>query len=140
MALDLTQLKKHREMIDTILRLAEDPDAAPLLEKLVVEKAASQPRIEPASRIKPDAEERASDSHRGAQVAAVRKAVAARSGIFTVGNIGDDLRGMGMDIDNISVGRVLKRLADKNSELSIAVRGIGSEPNQYQKTDRFRAA
>jgi len=146
MAIDFSALRKQKEMIDQILQLASDPEAASLLEKLIVGKgdAPAQPKPLVMPQREPRVARRKAQSvrsgQRGAQIAAVRKAIAARSGGFFVGDIGDDLRAAGIDIDNVAVSRVLQRLADQTKELFVAVRGVGKHPHRYEKTEAFRAA
>jgi len=146
MPIDLTALEKQRAMLDDIIRLASDPEAARLLEQVVVSgKSTKEPQQTPAASetkaplLFPSDRAASNDIERGSQVAAVRKAITLRNGDFTVDDVGSDLRARGMDIDNIAVGKVLRRLATKG-ELRVTQQGAGSNPNRYEKTERFRSA
>jgi predicted GTPase len=141
MPIDLKALEKQRAMIDDIIRIASDPEAAKLLEQVFTsQKKEAKPRISESPRKEPTLFPTVvSEGERGAQIASVRKVISQRDTPFTVGEIGSDLRSAGIDIDNVAVGKVLRRLADKG-EFRIARVGVGSNPNLYEKTEKFRAA
>jgi len=134
---ELEILEKRTQMIQDIKRLAADPEAKALLERLMQNGTApngTAPAIEvqiPGGR--------AISEYRGlSQIDSVRRAITKRQGQrFVVGQIGDELRQAGIAITNIAVGRVLMRL-QKSGELRIALEGGGNVPNQYEATGDFR--
>ena len=136
MALDITALdaelktlEKRAQLIQDIKRLAEDPDARALLEKI----AQNGTGIVAPSNVR---------QYVGlSQIDAVRRAIAncGAGNHFVVGQIGDALRTGGIDISNVAVGRVLLRL-QKQGEIQIAVQGGGNVPNRYEATADLEGA
>ena len=119
---ELKTLEKRAQLIQDIKRLAEDPEAKALLEKIARNGTGA-----PA----PNVREYAGLS----QIDAVRRAIAkcGAGNHFVVGQIGDALRIGGIGISNVAVGRVLLRL-QKEGEIRIAVQGGGNVPNKYEAT------
>lgn len=133
---ELELLEKRTQMIQEIKRLAADPEAKALLERLMQNGTApngTAPATEaqiPIIRI--------GNEYRGlSQIDSVRRAITKHHGQrFVVGQIGDELRQGGIAITNIAVGRVLLRL-QKAEELRVALEGGGNVPNQYEATAEF---
>ncbi len=126
---ELKNLEKRAQMIQDIKRLAEDPDAKALLEK-IAQNGTGMPAL-------PNVREYVGLS----QIDAVRRAIAkcGTGNHFVVGAIGNALRAGGIDISNVAVGRVLLRL-QKEGEIRIAVQGGGNVPNKYEATADLEGA
>src|SRR5579864_4721280 len=136
---ELQAMEKRTKLLQDIKRLADDPEGKALLEKFVLNGSASPAYAEVGNLVTPIPPP--TQDYAGlSQIDSVRRAIAKRNGSrFVVSEIGNDLRGGGLDIDNIAVGRVLRRL-HKAEELKIALEGGGNVAHQYEATDAFRPA
>ncbi len=126
---ELAALEKRSQMIQDIKRLAANPEAKELLEKLAMNGSVTSHRSELLVDV---------SYSTLSQVDAVRHAISRSKGRFTVGQIGDELRSHGIGITNVAVGRVLLRLSKRN-EIRIAVPGGGNVANAYEITVNFKA-
>lgn len=126
---ELAALEKRSQMIQDIKRFAANPEALALLEKLAMNGNASTHRDELLVDI---------SYSTLSQVDAVRHAIVRSKGLFTVGEIGEELRAHGINITNVAIGRVLLRLTKRN-EIRVAVAGGGNVPNGYEITANFKA-
>jgi len=122
---ELEVLQKRAKLIQEIKRLAADPEAAPLLERLIGKNGhGGGSTVGEYSRLT------LTDS--------VRRAITKLDGAdFIVGNLGKELRAAGVDLNNIGIGKVLRRLLD-GGEIEVVLEGSGSTPNVYRVTAAFR--
>jgi len=129
---ELEAIERRTQLIQDIKRLAANPEARSLLEKLAQNGTAKA--LSGTARKK-----RASSKYAGVkQIAAVRRAITTLNvQKFVVDQVGSELRNSGVDIDNIQIGRVLRRL-HLAGELRIVSEGGGSVPNEYEATEKFR--
>lgn len=125
---ELAAMEKRTQMIQDIKRLAADPEAKALLEKLAMNGNVPTHR---------DAVLVDISYSTLSQVDAVRHAISRSTGRFTVGEIGKELRNNAINVSNVAIGRVLLRLTKKN-EIKIAVPGGGNVPNVYEITANFK--
>lgn len=132
---ELEALERRSKMIQDIKRLAADPEAKALLEKIALNGST----IVPPS-LSANARESMREEHSAlSQIGSIRRVISKKHGQrFVVGDIGNELRTSGIDITNVAIGRVLLRL-HKSGELRIALEGGGNVPNQYEATDAFSA-
>jgi hypothetical protein len=138
MAIDVEAMRREHQIIEAILRLTETyPEATAVIERFMQNGAAQRPSAPTPTEVYRAA--LGAIATRGSQTAAIRRAVASQSAQFTVRMIAEHVKGQGMDIDNIAIGKVLQRLAG-GGELRVAVHGAGNVPHQYEKTERFNVA
>lgn len=144
---ELLALERRTQMIQDIKRLATDPEARALLESILVNGSNAAGGLPAGSGTAAHGSASAPALPRPlqpyvglSQVDCVRRAIGQFDGRrFVVGTIGNNLRAAGFDIDNVAIGKVLRRLT-KDGELRIAEEGGGSVPNQYEATEKFRMA
>lgn len=142
--LEQEEHERRMERLAVVKSIASDPEALEILRKLMSQNGTAN-GVSPAAptpsqyTLAPSTHPEASTDERGAQIAAIRKMIAAQTGQFTVSSLGDALRAQGMDIDNIAVGRALQRLWRKYKEIDLVTEGGGGNvPNAYIKTDRLK--
>ena len=120
---ELEAIERRSKMIQTIKQLASDPEARALLERI------SQNGHVRGDSHNDDKSTRAEYAEFN-QIGSIRHSIAKlHGGLFTVGDIGNQLRKAGMHVTNVAVGRALLRLS-KNGEIKIAVQGARNVPRQ----------
>ncbi|MEQ1885462.1 MAG: hypothetical protein ABL967_10400 [Bryobacteraceae bacterium] len=138
---ELESMKRRAQMIEEIKRLAADPEALALLEKIATTNSASADGalLSPSGQITL-LQVKDKNGYAGmSQINAIRQVIRTIGTQFVVGSIGAELRNNGIpDISNIAVGRVLQRL-QKNGEIRLVEEGAGNQPNVYEPTESLKA-
>jgi hypothetical protein len=135
--INLGELDDQIQRLQKIRELMSDPHAVALMRELLAGNGCL-PAIAGASALAPAQQSGKGRARhrlkRGGQIRAIRKAILGfgDKDLFTVASLGDALRGAGLNISNIAVGKVLRRMQGRG-EIEVVEQGKGSAPNIYQR-------
>ncbi|MBM3785516.1 MAG: hypothetical protein FJW30_14215 [Acidobacteria bacterium] len=130
MAIDVASLDEQIQRLQDIRRIVTDPKSVAMLQEFL-----GAPQGSP---VVDEEDDEATPNGQPSQISLIRRCIHARSGAFTVTDIGDDMRAQGATIKNIAIGRALQRLASKYKEIELVKKGEGSSPNVYKATDKLK--
>lgn len=137
---ELEAMKRRAQMIEDIKRLAANPEALALLEKISTTDSAPDAVFRSPSGQIMLLQAKHEDGYAGmSQAHAIRRVIRMINAQFVVGTIGQELRDHGMpEITNVAVGKALQRL-QKSGEIRLVEEGGGNQPNIYEPTENLKA-
>jgi hypothetical protein len=131
--MNLSILDEEIQRLQEIRRVMSDPKSAALVKQLFAQQPnGNTERSDGSSKV--DTRDDDSDTELTTQIGVIRHAASVATGSFTTSLIGDVVRGAGLDIDNVAVGKVLQRLL-KREEIRLVRKGKGNKPNRYEKAN-----
>lgn len=135
--MDLSSIDKEIERLQSIKSLLSDPRSAAMVKEFLSQNALvldGHAEAVPAR----TAKRKKVSKDRGTQARMIRRAVAEQAEAFDVGVIGNAVRERGLEVNNTQVGRALQRMLKKLGTIKLVQPGVGSAPNRYEKTEKFK--